>query len=334
MNSILTYDRTILIYAGEATENALFRGEFSFSEEKITRDLTQRTASELTIYDADNIVKALDLVYIPNHLGLTIIGRIDKVVTEKDSPVKKKISFFFGADTYTNERYLPNNSLVPNFTENNHQTLDLTINTTPAVTTSNNFLDCDTLCRQAMRAGPCKESMTHTSSRMYVDITDNEQGIMQFSIDDTDLSNKVITFADDKYNTLRLYNQEDKSLSATYYLADDGSVSDDIAFAQYPIIEQYEVVEADKYNDINFAKSRIKQQEYNNNISFDVPLTTNIKALAFDDTFLGRKVRVWFSDATKIDTLISKYSINSNTSLSVSLGLTRTKLTEQLKKEG
>lgn len=330
----------ILIFNGKTNE---IRGEYEISGlPKVERDLTNTKYTEINVWDDNhtnhnnnnnsNNISAYDTCYF-NYI-IPMVGVIEKVELGDEKDPKTKLKIRIGADSWRDKEYIPDNTISNfNLTQNNNgQNLVVNCQSVAAVTTNNELLKFDTLCRQAMRRTPKREFMAISGNNLTVTINDYTQPeVLPFvRVDDPDLISIKGSFPSDKYNVLRLRNQEDKSLFEDYYLKSDGTVTQDPNDQQLPRVLGEEEVEALNYNDLDFATSRIKQQEYNNTLEFTIPLNTSIVPLQLNDTTLGRKLVLIGIDGTEIETIIAYYKINDGLSITYKMGLTRTKLSDKI----
>ncbi len=307
-----------------------FKGEVFIVDYNFKRDLTQKTFSTLTVHDTNNIIEIFDVFYISHFYGdfQPISGIVVNTQNITNNKKKKQIQVVFGFDVWTNEIYMPKNSLNGvNLSENNLTQYNVSINTKDSVITSNNFLNFDTLCRQAMRKSPKKESF---SSLWDIKITDIGEKEFIVNAEDCRLANLKSQFASDTFNKLTLYNQDDKSKTIIGYLND--GVYSKTPDPNIVYIPKYEVVQADNFTE-SYLKDKLKTQSYNNKFEFDINFSESLEAFNFDNTFLGRRVTLFFDEIGKIESFISGYSFKDRNTLHVVMGLTRTRLTELLKKE-
>lgn len=325
--------RTIIIYDGKTTnaEEMKYKKEFSFSNETFSRDVTSLKKSTVQIYDPENIVETFDLFHVKQYGPFSFTGRVIEIEENKKNKIKT-LSLIFGADTFTNSVFVENNSLSNfSFLENNWQSLDLKLASSIAVTATDEVLNVDVFARQMLRNGEKVEEMTRREIKI-----DDFHGVIPsriFREDDPELSGFFKNFPDDQYNTLILRNSANKSQKKQYFLTEDGNVTLDSSLRQKPKIEIEEIVE--NYEDIDYATSKIKQQQYNNEINFSMKLKTEIDALRYDKylPYLGRKVEIILSSGKKIKSIISAYELKNESYITLKMGLSRSKFTENQNKD-
>ncbi len=313
------------------TYNALnkkFKESFVISSYEIKRDLTAKVFSNFVLYDHKDKIDLYDIFYIKDFFidKVSISGMIIK--KQRINEIQTQVQVVFGADVWTNEIYIPNNSLNGvNLSENNLTQYNITLNTTDSLITSNNFLNWDTMCRQAMRKSSKVENFSDLWNPIIEDTTND---IFNIKADDNRLLDLKSSFARDNFNKLTIYNQDDKSKKIVGYL--NNGVYSKTPDPNIIYTPKYEVVMIDNFNE-EYLKNRLKSQEYNNKFEFNVVFDTKIEAFKFDNKFLGRRIKILFKDREPINTFISAYSFKDNKKISIQLGLTRTNLTGKLKTE-
>lgn len=323
----MQYNRLCIIFDGNTFEH---KAEYMFSNEIIERDLVQAIESSVTVFDKDNVIDRYDYIYIDDHLGFDILGRVNSVEDDESNKGQRIVKFNWGADIYNNPLLMIGNSLVPNITVNNGQPVNLTVTATTAVTATDEILDTDVALRQLMRSAECVETTNKSSLPLSISLSQTSQlKIFEFNADDSNIANLVAVFSNDTFNTLRLYNEENRSQFVTYYLRDNGTVTTNSSLAQKPMVLQYESVPIAEYNDINVATSKIKSQAYDNKIEFSVAIDNNIQALRLGNDMLGRKVKCNIF-GKQIETKITYVKLYGNAYYDIKLGLTRTKMTDIL----
>lgn len=299
-----------------------FKGDFTYSNFSFKRDLTSRTKSEISIYDEKNIIAKNDIMYLifGNLVWLCLICDI------KEDKNIKKISFYINYDIFENEVLLLNNSLSNfNLTETNDSAVSLNVIESGAVTTTNNFLNFDTLVRQSMRKSPKQEVVNEFS----VSIIESNEATYFIRLDDPEIQILVEEYANDTWNKLTLYS-EDLSNFNDYYFDSNGNLVPDASTLDY-VIPKYEKVE--NWNDSSYAISQFKQQEYANKLEIEIPIDNNLFALQLNNQIMGRKVEIITKNNINFTTIISGIEITDTVKMKVIFGLTRTKLTQKLRKE-
>lgn len=299
-----------------------FKGDFTYANFAFKRDLTSRTKSEITIYDEKNVIAKNDIMYL-------IFGTLEWlcIISEvKEDRNIKKISFYINCDIFENEVLLKTNSLANfNLTETNNSAVSISIRETDNVTTTNNFLNFDTLVRQSMRKSPKEEVVNELS----LSIIPSSDQVYFIRLDDPEINVLIEEYANDTWNKLTLYS-EDLNSKKSYYFDANGNLVTNASTLNY-VIPKYEIVE--NWNDSSYAISQFKQQEYANKLEIEVPIDNNLFALQLNNKIMGRKVQIITKNNASYTTIISGIEIKDTVKMKVVFGLTRTKLTQKLRKE-
>ncbi len=309
--------------------NQEFKTDITPSDKySIKRDLTNKVYSTISVYDKDDKLEIYDIIFIEKFFRNKdpLSGMVVNI--QKINEIEKQVQFVFGSDVWVNEYYLANNSFNGfHKTEKNLTQYGITLDTNDKLITSNNFLNFDTMCRQALRKSQKIEDYSNLWNPQIKDFKDK---IYEVNADDNRLTNLKSQFATDNFNKFTIYNTDDKSQKKVGYLNDGVySATPDGKTVYTP---RYESVQIDNFTD-DYIEDKLKSQEYNNKFEFDIDLDTKLEAFYFNNTFLGRRIKLVFSDIKVINTFISGYELKDDNTLHVVLGLTRTRLTELLKKE-
>lgn len=321
--------KNIIIYDGSQS-TLIERGEFEFTGEQISRDLTQLASTTIKVIDELGIISAWDTFHIPMYAGLEFAGRIAKI-EDDGSGIFKTLTLVFGADTYKNDVLLIMNSLS-NFsiTENNFQALTLQVDSTSAVTSNDKILEFDVLARQSMRRSHKRED---TQSASKILISEVSEQTYFFRLDDPSVLESKTVIASDTFNALTLYNSDNMTQYIDYYMRPDGSITKIASEGIRPVIPNYEVTDSFNYANIGYAEDKFKQQSYNNSIEATVLIDNNMTPLNFNNTFLGRHVNVIMLNNQQIESMITAYSFINEYTIKITFGLSRTRYTEQQKSE-
>lgn len=323
----MNYNRLCIIFDANTFEH---KAEYMFSNESIERDLVQAVESSVTVFDKDNVIDRYDYIYIDDHLGFDILGRINSVEDDESNKGQRIIKFNWGADIYNNPLLMLGNSLVPNITVNNGQPVNLTVTATTAVTSTDEILDTDVALRQLMRSAECVETTDKSSLPFSINLNQTAQAkVYEFNADDSNIANLVAVFSNDTFNAFRMYNEENRAQFATFYLQENGNITANSSLAQKPMVLQYESVPMAEYSSISIATTKIRSQAYDNKIEFSVALDNNIQALRLGNDMLGRKVKCNIF-GKQIETKITYVKLYGNAYYDIKLGLTRTKMTDIL----
>ncbi len=327
LNSMQIYNPT----SGEIkTEVAITNSGFAFQ-----RDLTIRSKSTVTVWDERDNIKRNDIFAINDFFddGKPLSGMIVGV-KDTEKGFAKSLSLLYGADVHNIEMFTASNSFSGlHKTESNGSQYKVTINTNSSLTTSNNFLFFDTACRQAMRKKHCIESFDNYFE-CKIDESSNDKSYDIYEWDNR-LTNLKIEFASDTFDKLTIYktNTEGKPTSTKkvgYLNNGKFSTTPD---SNIVYTSRYEVVSEENFTD-KYIEGKLKDQQYNNKFEFDIPLDNKFKPFRFTDDLLGRKINVFLNNGSIISSFVSGYSFTSSDKLHIKLGLSKTRLTEILRKEG
>lgn len=329
MNNTQTFkigeEKNIVIFDG-ASDIYQFKKEFEFANEKFSRDLTGQAKSSVEIYDPDDIVKKYDIFIIGAYFNFTILGKVYEIKYDIITN-QKVLTLVWGADTHNNEYYNADLTFNPNgIVENNYQALDIEFQTTTSVSFEKNINSVDVIARNLMLINNHREFMENKKIEIQETFDNSEYKIR---LDDPSLSNQNANFGKTVYNALRIYRDND-SFKADYYIDQNNEVTQDINLAQKPIVRKVEV--GDKiYYDENYAENKLNSMKFQNEISFDVNFDNDLEALKFDNTFLGRKLKIYIDDFF-VNSIISKFIIQGQT-INVVCGLSRERFTDLINKD-
>lgn len=312
---------TIVIYDGLSGEHKL---DATISKFNICGDIVQSTTSSVTISEADK-VNVGDIWYILDDYSLS--GTVASVDTNVYTS-NQSLTLYVGSDVYVNDILMEDNTLVPNLQDDNEQPYLVSVQGSVSVTATDNLLGLDVLSRQLMRSQPCTRNMYQTGCFI---LYDSEPEVIEFRLDDPSITVENIFFADDQFNALRLYNTDDLGDVATYYMQSDNSVSTSQDFSLVKSMKSMKVG-ADEWNSLSYASSVLKSQNYNNEIEFTIKSDNNI-GIKHDETILGKKVTVHIEGYNPLDSIISGYEISDMDNIKITLGLSRSRMSDYINKE-
>lgn len=298
--------------------------ESIISKYTLKGDIVSLATSSVSI-NMDDKVSVGDIWYIPFDYRLS--GVVASIDTNIDTGVQD-LTLYVGGDVYPNDVLMVDNTLEPHLVEDNNMYYSVYVNGSVSVTATDNLLGLDTLTRQLMRAQPCTRLMSQDG--VYIEYDENPE-VIEFRLDDPIISVQNIFFADDQFNTLKLYNQDDLTELATYYMHSDGSVDTNLDTTRVQLLRTMKVG-VDEWNSLSYASSVLKSQNYNNEIEFIIPIKNDI-GIDHDKYLLGRKVLVHIDGYTPLESIISGYVIEDGYNMKITLGLARSRMTDYLNKE-
>lgn len=328
------YHKNVVVYSGATDVYKLgFVGTYDFTDETIAEDITSTINSNMSVYDPDKKIKKLDIVFF-RYCGRKYFGRITAIDSE-DAGLSK-LTLVLNQNSFDNQLLFQDTNLDGvDESVNNNQVLNVELTTADKIIIDNNLVSFDTLIQKSMQQSPKVITLDKTGTEFFVHVSDSIAGEVSNKIKLSAYSDVVETYATEEYNKLILYNQDDLTKSAEYYLNYDGtittSVNDNVIV---PFIEKSEIVEAENYNNLDYVTSKFNEQRFDSNIQFSFfPTNSTSAALLFDDYFLSKRVRV-YSDklGIELNTIISAYSIEDG-KIKVTLGLTRKELSIKLNKK-
>ena len=329
MNDTTSFNNNISVFKGNETTLVL-RGDYTITGVAVyKRDITQITYTEITVYDPTNDIKSYDIVYLFDSLR-RYVGIVSSFKVENNTGIKT-LSLAFDIDmlNITLPAVSSTYHFSPGQSFSRQSPIQININFTEVVTTSDTIISLDTALRQAFRKQHLKVEFTFTN---IVTLTISPVVSSQiYNLHEADVSilDKAVYFADDSYNYLHLFNQDDVTMSEEYYLLANGTVTTNSALAQLPIKENGATTEVDNWNNIDYATSELKKQEYNNEINFT---TIRTDLIFLKEEPLGRVINFYLENGTFVKTIISKIEVESS-NIIYTLGLSRGKYKEQVNKD-
>lgn len=241
-----------------------------------------------------------------------------------------QVKFTYGVDFYQIHTFLPTNSFEFNPYHVSENRVSISIQDKFTVLGSNNTLYSDELCRQAYRKKHYIESFITNENQTWVASPSN-WAPMNIRLDDPHIQQdtRVIEFSDDKINQLELYNKDDFSKKAVYYLEEDGTVTNS-NWNQWKVrTNQIQFVEPTEWNSIQYASDVLLKQEYNNNV--EISTVYPFLGWVGIDGLLGLRCILWHNERS-IQTFISEYELYQN-KLLIKFGLANSNLVNLLKGE-
>lgn len=293
---------------------------------KLSRSLSSLNLSEVTIKKrGSNIISYGD--YIKFYFNdIEILGRVFSSESKENAFI---VQFSWGLDFYQRHIFLADNSVTfTNFLVN-PEVVNVHISDTFTIISTDGTLYSDQICRQAMRKKHYREYFIQVDNPTWGAVPSGRD-VFNVRLDDPALQQdtQVIEFSDDTINELTLYHKDgNTNPHRTYYLELDGSVVETGQNAYIPRNNEIRIVEANEWNDLQFAKDILLKQEYNNNIEIvtKYPFMGQIGI----DELLGLRCTVWHMEKA-VETFISEYEIKNN-ELSITFGLANTNLVRMLK---
>lgn len=254
-----------------------------------------------------------------------ILGKVNSAENQENYI---NIKFSWGLDFHQRHIFLPENSTtLVNFMVNIEEVV-LILNDTFNVISTDNTLYSDQIFRQAYRKKHYIEYLLNIDNPT-IGATPSNRDEYNIRLDDPSIneSTQVVEFSDDTVNELTLYNKDNLTQFQTYYLEDDGTVvttGQNVYKVRKNLIQ---LVEADEWSVLQFAKDILLKQEYSNSIEIttDYPLMNDIKI----NELLGLKCVVWYNE-NPVRTFISEYELQNNI-LNIKFGLSNSNLTRILK---
>lgn len=303
----------------------VFKDDANISDLVIRGDITQPITSEVKISQKIKVNQG-DIWSIPsNSFPLSgVVADIDTNVYTND----QIIFLYVGSDVYTNDILMVNNSLIPNLSVDNNQSYNVSVNGTKTVTGVDYLLGIDTIARQLMRLEPCTRNMNRDGC---IIASDPDPVTIKVRLDDPIISVSNVYFAEDRFNVLKLYNRENLSQTTSYYMDDNGTITTTInnTFLHRP---KSIIVEPTEWNSLTYASSVLKSQEYNNEIEFTIPINNDI-GINHDQFLLGKKIVIYMDGYPPLNSIISGYHISTYDYINITVGLSRSRMTDYLNSE-
>lgn len=326
----------ITIFDG-TTQEIKYKNDLDVSEFEYNRDLTSLNKSKLKGIETAKIeemkIKLGDYILstlIMNKKEYDFVGKITDI---KYTNNLFELSFIVNSDINNNEVYMPNNVLNGyDITDNNYSAVEVHAITNASCTTTDKNLTLDTLNRQAMRKNSMSEVVTflENDKKIIVDLKDVQDSLIyEVRYDDPGLKYNL-SYGTDTFNWYRMRLKETDQYIDTY-LYEDGTTGNDINLAVRPLIQKVEFLEDTSYNQ-EHADSVLKGQEYANKLEITTIINNNIYGLNYNSDILGRKLLFYGPNEVEINTFISGLKIKNNI-MTIVCGLTRTKLSEKIKRE-
>ncbi len=308
-----------------------FKGDYLINKLKIERDLVQLKTSSVTIIKNSKYnIQRGDIIYIHKAI-IPIVGIIDSIKDNYDNTLA--LSIRTGIDSHNNEVFMPTGKLDGyTIRESNRTNLIVDVASKDVVTTTDQNLALDVLLRQSMRKSPKTEVVDKISGGYIVKLRDLNSPPVTFRHNTPNLTYRL-ELDSNGFNKLRLRDDKDTSLFKDYYLTDTGDiVVSDSSKTTTALVELVEVVGENKYSSLDYAKQKLQGQEYNNKLTLKLKVDNEFYQFKFNESFLGRKLTFITEQEKELKTFVSGYVLENNV-LTITCGLTRTKLTDKLKKE-
>ena len=336
MNYTRLFNDNITIFNG-AKKKLDFKGDFYCKVESLKFDLTGEIQSTIIIYNDKNIkININDLIKFEMENKL-IIGKIREIKKNENNELINEIIFVSNSDLIDYEFIANGNKITfNNLVFNDFNGINFHININEVAITTQQTISLSTALRQIRRKKKLLESIDIINNEVIVTYNYGDNNFYGLSENDVELTNKIIDFSSDSYNLLYLYNQDNLSQYNIFYLKPNGEV---VNFGNVqnsyelpepidvPYISKTEIVEQENYNNLTFAKSKIKDQEYNNQIEFSIPRINN-----FNFIELGSKIEFWTKNGNSIKSVVSFLEIKEDV-INVKLGISRTKFSDQKRRD-
>jgi hypothetical protein len=322
----------VRIFKGDTINQELeHRGDFVVVDDfNFKIDITGFQTSEIKFEDPQRKIQIGDVIYKSGD------------VTEEVVAIVKSVNYEYGLticdialdiDILDLELVITNS--IYNFSVgqvfSRFSPYEIYINFNEVVTSTDKFTTLDTLLRQACRKQHLKSVYSIVNNKLRITLSPTNQAPTKLSFHDVDLIECAVRFSNDNYNLIKLYNQDDFTITPkSYFLDKNGNVitaiSDDVL---RPIIDKSFEVESVVFNSatdsLKFATSELKKQDYDNEIVFKVG---NIKNLEFLSTNpLGTIILFYDQNCNEIRTILSKIEFDGN--LIYTLGVSRRRFSDQ-----